>query len=69
MFGINPQQQQQLQQIMNDPKGAAQKAGYQIPDEICGDPKAMVQHLINSGQVSSPLLQRIMPMIRMMGGK
>ena len=30
------------------------------------DPKAMVMHLINSGQVSNTVLQRIMPMIRNM---
>ena len=62
-------QQEQIKQLLADPKGAAQKAGYQIPDEILGDPKQMVQHLIMTGQVSNPLLQRIMPMIQRMGGK
>ena len=66
---MNPFQQEQLKQLMDDPRGAAQKAGYQIPDELMGDPKQMVMHLVNTGQVSSPMLQRIMPMIRMMGGK
>ena len=47
----------------------AQKAGCQIPEEIMGDPKAMVQHLIMTGQVPNPLLQKIMPMIQRMGGK
>ena len=62
-------QQEQLRQLMSDPKGMAEKAGFKIPDELMGDPKQMVMHLINSGQVSSPVLQRIMPMIRQMGGK
>lgn len=62
-------QQEQLQQLMNDPKGMAERAGFKIPDEIMGDPKQMVMHLINSGQVSSPVLNRIMPMIRQMNGK
>ena len=62
-------QQEQLQQLMNDPKGMAERAGFRIPDEIMGDPKRMVMHLINSGQVSSPVLNRIMPMIRQMNGK
>lgn len=66
MFNPNPQQ---LQQLMNDPQGAAKKAGYDIPPEIANDPKAMVQHLIMTGQVSSPMLQRIMPMIQRMGWK
>ena len=61
--------QQQLQQLMNNPAEMAQKAGYNIPQEMMNDPKAMVQHLIMSGQVSSPMLQRIMPMIQRMGGK
>lgn len=61
--------QEQLRQIQSDPVGMAQKAGYQIPPEIANDPKAMVQHLIMTGQVSNPLLQRIMPMIQRMGGR
>lgn len=60
---------EKLSELMNDPRGATEKAGFKIPDEKMGDPKAMVMHLINSGQVSSPVLQRIMPMIRQMGGK
>lgn len=58
---------EQLQQLMSDPRGMAQKAGYNIPEEIANDPKAMVQHLIMTGQVSNPMLQRIMPMIQKMG--
>ena len=58
--------EEQVRQIQNDPVGMAQKAGYQIPPEISNDPKAMVQHLIMTGQVSNPLLQRIMPMIQRM---
>ena len=57
---------EQLQQVKNDPHAMAQKAGYNIPDGI-NDPKAMVQHLIMTGQVSNPMLQRIMPMIQRMG--
>jgi len=57
----------QLQQLMHDPQGMAQKAGYNIPAEIGNDPKAMVQHLIMTGQVSSPMLQRILPMMQKMG--
>ena len=59
---------EQMMQVMNDPQGMAQKAGYNIPAEL-KDPKDMVQHLIMTGQVSSPMLQRIMPMIQKMVGK
>ena len=63
-MNYNPEQ---LQQVMRNPLEMGQKAGYNIPPEISNDPKAMVQHLIMTGQVSSPMLQRIMPMIRRMG--
>lgn len=61
--------EEMLRQIQSDPLGAAKKAGFNVPDEISGDPKAMVMHLINSGQVGGPMLQRIMPMIRQLTGK
>jgi len=58
----------QLQELMKDPQGMAQRAGYSIPESV-RDPQAMVQHLIMTGQVSNPILQRIMPMIQRMNGK
>ena len=61
--------EEMLRQLQSDPLGAAKKAGFNVPDEISGDPKAMVMHLINSGQVGGPMLQRIMPMIRQLTGK
>ena len=63
-MNFNPEQ---LKQLMNNPLEMAKKAGYNIPQEMVNDPKAMVQHLIMTGQVSSPMLQRIMPMIQKMG--
>jgi hypothetical protein len=60
--------QEKLQELMNDPQGMAQQAGYTIPDDI-KDPQAMVMHLIQTGQISSPVMQRIMPMIQMLKGK
>jgi hypothetical protein len=56
--------QNQLQQIQRDPLGMARQAGYQIPENLAGNPQAMVQHLIQTGQVSNPLLQKIMPMMQ-----
>lgn len=67
---LQPQSMQDaMRQLQNDPRGMAQRAGYNIPDNLMGNPQAMVQHLIQSGQVSNPMLQRIMPMIRQMTGK
>ena len=59
--------QGQIQQLQNDPIGMARKDGFQIPDNLANDPQAMVMHLVQTGQVSSPFLQRIMPMIQRMG--
>ena len=60
-------QQYQMQQLQRDPVGMAKQAGYQIPENLAGNPQAMVMHLIQSGQVSNPMLQKIMPMIQRMG--
>ena len=62
-------QEEMLRQLRSDPVGMARQKGFNIPDELSNDPKAMVMHLVQSGQISSPMLQRIMPMIRMMTGK
>ena len=66
-FPIPPQAQEALRQMMNDPVSFGKGKGYDLPDNLACDPKAMVQHLIMTGQVSSPLLQKIMPMIQKMG--
>ena len=58
-----------LQQIQQDPVGMARQAGYNIPQNLAGNPQAMVQHLIQTGQVGGPMLQRIMPMMQKLMGK
>lgn len=62
-------QQNQLQQLKNDPVGMGKQWGYQIPDNLAGNPQAMVMHLIQSGQVGGPAMQRIMPMIQKLTGR
>ena len=64
-----PNMQEQLKQLQSNPREFIQKAGMNIPDELMGNPQAMVMHLIQTGQVSNPMMQRIMPMIRQMGVK
>ena len=61
-------QQMNMQQLQNDPVGMAKQAGYNIPQNLANNPQAMVQHLIQTGQVSNPMLQKIMPMIQRLGG-
>ena len=65
---MNNVSQEQLQEVMNDPQGMGKKNGYSIPENM-RDPREMVQHLIMTGQVSTPLLQRVMPLIQRMQGK
>ena len=62
--GQQNQMQNQLQMLMNDPAGASKKKGWDIPQEIMGNPQAMVIHLLQTGQVGGPLAQQIMPMLR-----
>ena len=61
--------EEQLRQVQQDPIGMGQKAGYEIPQELANDPQAMVMHLIQTGQVKAPLLQRIMPWVNKLQGK
>ena len=61
--------QSQIQQLQRDPLGMAKQAGYQIPENLASNPQAMVQHLIRTGQVSNPMLQKILPMMQRMGIK
>ena len=66
---MNPNMEM-LQKLKNDPREFIKNAGVNIPEEIINDPRAMVQHLIMTGQVSNnPMLQQVMPMIRQMGGR
>ena len=64
-MNYNPEQ---LRQIQEDPVGMGKKMrGYDIPTNLANDPEAMVRHLIMTGQVGGPLLQKVMPMILKMG--
>lgn len=56
--------QQRLMEMKSDPQKCASQAGWNIPQEIMGDPRQMVMHLINTNQVGGQALQRVMPMIR-----
>ena len=64
---MNGMNMEKLQQLQKDPGAMAKQAGFNVPENLYNDPKAMVQHLIMTGQVSNPMLQKIMPMIQRMG--
>lgn len=57
-----------MQELQRDPIAMGRNAGFEIPDGL-SDPKDIVMHLVNSGQVRGPMLQRIMPMMQRMGWK
>ena len=56
--------QEMLRQLRQDPRSVLTMANVNIPDQLLGDPRAMVMHLLQSGQVSNPLMQQILPMLR-----
>lgn len=60
--------QPSMQDIQRDPIGFGRKAGYQIPDGM-NDPRAIFQHLMQTGQIQSPMMRRLMPMMQRMGLK
>ena len=64
-MNYNPEQ---LKKLMADPQGMARESGFNLPDGV-KDPKVMVQHLIMTGQVTSPMFQKILPMIQRLIGK
>ena len=69
---VNGQQasmQEQLRQLKSDPLSMARQKGYQIPDNLANDPRAMFQHLVQTGQIKSPMMQRLMPIMQRMGLK
>ena len=67
MFNYNVQTA--LRKLQDNPKEFLKKVGVSVPDELMNDPQAIVMHLIQTGQVRNPMVDRIMPMIQQMGGR
>ena len=67
------QQPVDMRQAMNElqahPAQLIRQAGFTVPDEIAGNPQAAAMHIIQSGQVKSPILQRLQPMLNMLLGR
>ena len=59
----------QLQQLRNNPQQFVKQAGWDIPQELMGNPQAMVMHLIQTGQVGGPVMRMIAPILGRMGIK
>lgn len=57
-----------MHELQDHPAQLMKQAGFNVPDEIASNPQASVMHLIQSGQVGGPMMQRIQPMLsRLMG--
>jgi hypothetical protein len=53
--------------LQANPAEALRSAGYTIPDNVAGNPQGMVMHLLQSGQIGGPAMQRIQPILQQMG--
>ena len=58
-----------MQRLKADPMGAIRNAGYNVPEEIAADPRAAVMHLIQTGQIGGPMMQRIRPFLSNLMGR
>lgn len=48
--------QDALQQLKHNPVQLIRQAGYNVPSNIATNPQAAVMHIIQSGQVSNPMM-------------
>ena len=55
MMGMNPMQM--IQQLQANPIQFLQRAGFNVPNNL-NDPNAIIQHLMNSGQISQQNYER-----------
>lgn len=63
-MGVNPMAM--LAQLKNNPLGALRQAGFNVPENM-SNPQAIIQHLMNSGQVSQQQLNQAQQMAGMFG--
>lgn len=64
MGGMNPMAM--LAQLRSNPMGFLRQAGYNVPDNI-SSPQAIIQHLMNSGQISQQQLSNAQNMAQRFG--
>lgn len=63
---MNPMQM--VQQLRSNPLQFLQKAGYKVPQNL-NDPNAIIQHLMNTGQVSQQRYEQARQMAARLTGK
>lgn len=64
MGGMNPMAM--LSQLKSNPLGMLRRAGYNVPDNV-NDPQAIIQHLMNSGQINQQQLNNAQQMAQTFG--
>lgn len=62
--GLNAMQQ--LQQLRQNPMQFLRQRGYNVPDNVT-DPQAIIQHLMNSGQVTQQQMNQAQAMAQGFG--
>ena len=55
--------QDALAQLRSNPAQLIKQAGYNVPANIANNPQAAVMHILQSGQVRSPVMQMLNRMI------
>lgn len=60
LIGMNPMQM--IQQLKANPIQFLQRAGFNVPNNL-NDPNAIIQHLMNSGQISQQNYERARQMV------
>lgn len=53
-----------LAQLKSNPLGMLKKAGYNVPSDV-SNPQAIIQHLMNSGQITQQQLTKAQQMAQM----
>ena len=66
--GTRPNPMQFMSQFMQNPLGALRSAGYNVPDGM-NDPRQIVNHLINNGQLGGARLNQLRGLAQMIGKK
>lgn len=63
---MNPMQL--LSQLRSNPLGVLQRAGFNVPGNV-NDPQGIIQHLMNTGQITQGQLNQAQQMARTFGLK
>lgn len=62
-----PTMQEAMAQLQANPAQMIKQAGYNVPDNLAGNPQAAVMHMLQTGQIGWPIMQRIAPLLQRLG--